>query len=665
VGVEGEPATDEAATRDALLRSAAEAPPRAASFAIEQLVASAPSVAVAEAPRWLARPEPEVRVAAARAVGALCQQAGCSGLEPLVTAAIDDPEPAVAAAAAHALGALAGERCVETLEARLDDPRTAVVDAAMISLLRHGALEGTLVAGRVLERWIRSDESTERQRAAVVLGTQGVPGALRVVRRLLEDDDPAVRRAALRAAASSGTTLATELVRAMDDPASRAVAIEGLARMGAAVVPLLAERLRNRSTPRDVRRSVPRALALIAHPDAYEVLLSQIDEPDEAVRQKILASASRMRRGLDLRPLETNVAGRAIAAELDAVERRLRDYLALRRWLGMLLLDRWMVERLRKDMLRVLRLAELSPSGGKRVEPTRDAVFARDAQRRGRALEVLDDVLSASSAGRFSAVLERWTVLRDTPLGPPEGSKPESVDAWVATLFEDPEPFAKVVALDAAQFRRVSLAPSAVARGLAHEDPSVREFAALVEVTFQRDGWRERIGALSEDEDPTVRSYVAYALATGRTGMDPQDDMYTTLEKVLFLHGVELFSEVAPEDLMGLARAAEVTRHAQGAVLFRKGDPADALYLVIDGVVATRTPGGLQQAYREGEAFGELGVLDASARSDDATVSEDATVLKIAREDFVEVLRENGPLAEAVIRVLVRRLRALREGEAT
>lgn len=658
-----EPPMDEASSRATLVRTAREGAPRAACFAIDQLAATTPETAIAEAAHWIARPESSVRIATVRAVAEM----RADGLAPLLLRAMDDPDVDVAASAVSAYGVLHGERCVAAIEARLTDPRSAVEEAAIVALLQHGALEGVLIAGRTLEQWLQSKQVDDRRRAARVLGTQGVPGALRVVRTLLEDEDVEVRRAALRAAAASGTALAPEVIRSMDEPATRAAAMDAIVRMGEAAVPLLADRLRDRSCPRDVRMNVPRVLAQIATPAAYELLLARIDieqEPDEAVRQKILASASRMRRALSLRPIDAREAERKMSAELDLLARNSAAYRRARSWLGMILLDRWMLERFRKALLRVLRLAELSPDGGRRVEPTREALFGRDSQRRARALEILDDVLPSPVAPRFNRELDQWLAMRDEPVREPSGPRPAGMTSFVTELFAMPDPFAKVLALDAAQFRAIDLGGAHVAAAIGHEDPSVREFAALVEVTFKRDGWRERVATLAGDEDRSVRAYVEFVLETGETGMSPEDDMFTTLEKVLFLQRVELFSEVAPEDLMGLARSARVERHNKGTVLFRAGDPGTALYLVIDGRVRTTTPKGIATEYGEGEAFGELGVLDGSVRSDDAEVIDEATVLEIAREDFVEVLRENGPLAEAVIRVLVRRMRSLRAGDA-
>ena len=220
-----------------------------------------------------------------------------------------------------------------------------------------------------------------------------------------------------------------------------------------------------------------------------------------------------------------------------------------------------------------------------------------------------------------------------------------------------PDPFANVLALDASQFRDIELPTDAVIERTRHHDPAVREMAALVLATFQPDGWKEVIEHLRGDDDLRVQTYAGYAFATGRSGMEPWDDMYTTIEKVLFLQKIALFSAVPPEHLVALARSAEVERKSAGATVFRAGEPGDALYFVINGKVRVISNGRAPSELGEGEVFGEMSVLDYTTRSDSVEVAEDATLLRIEQEDFYDVLHGTAELAEGVIRVLVRRLR--------
>src|SRR5262249_17517668 len=75
-------------------------------------------------------------------------------------------------------------------------------------------------------------------------------------------------------------------------------------------------------------------------------------------------------------------------------------------------------------------------------------------------------------------------------------------------------------------------------------------------------------------------------------------EMLSTVEKVLFLKAIELFSQITGEDLAPVALiAAEETRES-GEVIFAEGEAGDALYLVLDGRV---------RIDREEEVIAELG----------------------------------------------------------
>jgi CRP-like cAMP-binding protein len=87
------------------------------------------------------------------------------------------------------------------------------------------------------------------------------------------------------------------------------------------------------------------------------------------------------------------------------------------------------------------------------------------------------------------------------------------------------------------------------------------------------------------------------------------------------------------------------------------------LYFVIDGKVRVLREARPPTDLAEGEVFGEMSVLDSSPRSDTVQVLDDATLLRIGQEDFYEVLYGTAELAQGVIHVLVRRLRAATAGQ--
>ncbi|KYF85284.1 hypothetical protein BE18_05695, partial [Sorangium cellulosum] len=133
--------------------------------------------------------------------------------------------------------------------------------------------------------------------------------------------------------------------------------------------------------------------------------------------------------------------------------------------------------------------------------------------------------------------------------------------------------------------------------------------------------------------------------------------MYTTIEKVLFLQRVPLFSRVAGDDLVALARGSLVVSLARGDVIFRQGEPGGALYSIISGEVSLTLDGREVARLGANDVFGEMSLFDSEPRGSTAVVTEDAELLRVSAEDFHEAVRETAEIADAVIRVLNRRLR--------
>ncbi len=134
--------------------------------------------------------------------------------------------------------------------------------------------------------------------------------------------------------------------------------------------------------------------------------------------------------------------------------------------------------------------------------------------------------------------------------------------------------------------------------------------------------------------------------------------MLPTVEKVLLLKSIELFSQIPGEDLAHVALISVEEARESGEVIFTEGEPSDALYLILDGRVRLHRQEQVIAELGERQCFGEMAILDTAPRSETVTAIEDASLLKITREDFQEVLSEKPEIALCVIRVLARRLRA-------
>jgi CRP-like cAMP-binding protein len=99
-----------------------------------------------------------------------------------------------------------------------------------------------------------------------------------------------------------------------------------------------------------------------------------------------------------------------------------------------------------------------------------------------------------------------------------------------------------------------------------------------------------------------------------------------------------------------------------GEPIFAMGAIGTSMMLVERGEVRISYPSPDGRTFilselRRGAVFGEIGLLDGGERSADATAMTNCTLLVFERAAFVELLRDNWPLAEAVIKLVCSRLR--------
>lgn len=105
------------------------------------------------------------------------------------------------------------------------------------------------------------------------------------------------------------------------------------------------------------------------------------------------------------------------------------------------------------------------------------------------------------------------------------------------------------------------------------------------------------------------------------------------------------------------AGGGKTLRFANGAEIYGRGEPGDCAYIVAEGRV--RLGNGVPiEIVRPGEIFGEASLLDASPRLATATASGPTEVIVIEPSLFFLLCRDDGDFADAVMRLMARRLRA-------
>ena len=96
-----------------------------------------------------------------------------------------------------------------------------------------------------------------------------------------------------------------------------------------------------------------------------------------------------------------------------------------------------------------------------------------------------------------------------------------------------------------------------------------------------------------------------------------------------------------------------------GESVYSLGDPSDGMYLVVEGEVRLHRGETEVTVARSGEAFGTWSLFDDELRVVSATCGADSQLLKIEKDDFVELLADHVELTQAILKSVVRRLRGL------
>ncbi len=132
------------------------------------------------------------------------------------------------------------------------------------------------------------------------------------------------------------------------------------------------------------------------------------------------------------------------------------------------------------------------------------------------------------------------------------------------------------------------------------------------------------------------------------------------LERRELARRIELLSFLDDEDLYGVARLMSERWLEPGAVLCRRGDRGDELYVILDGEIEVGSEDEgrwrVQTVLAAGEVIGELAVLTAAPRSRSMRARTETRLLSMEAASFRALIAEYPPLAQRLLRVLAERL---------
>lgn len=130
------------------------------------------------------------------------------------------------------------------------------------------------------------------------------------------------------------------------------------------------------------------------------------------------------------------------------------------------------------------------------------------------------------------------------------------------------------------------------------------------------------------------------------------------------LRSIALFEGLGDRALEAVAAKTVIKRYSKDRILFREGEPARGLFVVVEGgvkIYRARSDGREQVLHveRPVRSLAEIPLLDGSPYPASARAAEDSRILFLPRDSFEWLYHSNPEIADATVRELARRIRKL------
>jgi len=130
---------------------------------------------------------------------------------------------------------------------------------------------------------------------------------------------------------------------------------------------------------------------------------------------------------------------------------------------------------------------------------------------------------------------------------------------------------------------------------------------------------------------------------------------------VAIFQKLTIFKGLTPEEIQRLLRVCKLHRYGAGEQVYRCGDPADEMFLLIQGGLSVLSPAGAELAeITPGMTIGEMGLFADQPRSADIVTRSPTLGFGLSKPELEGVLKINREMMikvqQNVIRLLVGRL---------
>lgn len=137
----------------------------------------------------------------------------------------------------------------------------------------------------------------------------------------------------------------------------------------------------------------------------------------------------------------------------------------------------------------------------------------------------------------------------------------------------------------------------------------------------------------------------------------------TQEQKFEFIRNLPMFSGADNKVLLELADSMSENEALKGSIVIRKGDEADAVFIIAGGRVRVHDGNHVLARLEQGQMFGEYSLIDQRQRSASVTAEDNCRLLRLDNRDFYRIAAGDPGILRGVLKELINRMRDMNELE--
>ena len=455
--------------------------------------------------------------------------------------------------------------------------------------------------------------------------------------KLLNDDSPDVRsRAAQLAEERSDESLISPLVRNLDDPHTLPAARRALKFFDeSTVAEKLGDVLNDEETSATLLIGAVRTLSDYRDHADLEKIIEQGSSDKLDLTKEVVDSLLKLARQS---PLPEEIIHKSDALLKEMAE---ETYSALTLFQmfeddekGYLIRD-FLSTTVTKRKGLILKLA-LLPFPDSPIETYMHALTAGESGAQSNVLEILDNLLSIEIREFIIPLFDDSDLSEKVDRGNQFVSKQADATEAVANWLYSGNPWTSAIALDYSlnsNTNNEELDWTKIPR-----DQTIREVCSAQ--------WAKDSSPLKTMKDFPTEEFIL-----------KEASMYSTLEKTIFMKGVDLFRDISGEEVSHVAQIAEEIEYGSEQTIFDEGDVGDSMFIIVGGAVRIHKGDKELAVLSKGKFVGEMALLDQEPRSASVTSTEETTLLEINGEDFYDLMASRMEIMQGIVKILTQRLR--------